>query len=172
MCGFFGVIDRSGAKIVCEGLESRIRRTLLQRGPDVCKSTQGDGLYLAHSRLSITDASSAADQPLVDDTGSVYLLFNGEIYNYKELRRQYLRDDKFQTTSDTEVILRLYQRLGRAALDVLDGMFVLAIVDLHRRTLLLARDAVGKKPLFHSIRGETIMFSSDTSLIAAYSRAN
>lgn len=166
MCGFLGVLDRQGEEIDLRGLEPRITRQLLQRGPDVCKAERAPGRYLAHSRLSITDESSAADQPFTNPTGDIVLLFNGEIYNYQTLRAR-LADYPFRTISDTEVIGRLYELGGEGALDQLDGTFALAIVDLRRQILILARDAVGKKPLFHCERGEQIAFSSDSSLIGS-----
>ena len=166
MCGFLGVVDRRGDEIDLRGLETRITRQLLQRGPDVCKTDRAPGRYLAHSRLSITDESAAADQPFANPARDIFLLFNGEIYNYQSLRAQFL-DYPFRTTSDTEVICHLYELGGTTALDQLDGTFALAIVDLRRQQLVLARDAVGKKPLFRFQYGEQIAFSSDSSLIGA-----
>lgn len=166
MCGFLGVVDRRGGEIDLRGLEPRITRQLLQRGPDVCKAHRAAGVYLAHSRLSITDQSSEADQPFANPARDIFLLFNGEIYNYQSLRARF-PDYPFRTTSDTEVICHLYESCGTRALDQLDGTFALAIVDLRRRQLVLARDAVGKKPLFHFQQGEQVAFSSDSSLIGA-----
>ncbi len=166
MCGFLGVVDRAGDEIDLAGLEPRITRQLLQRGPDVCKSDRGPGWYLAHSRLSITDESAAADQPFTNTDRTVFLLLNGEIYNHTELGAR-LGGEPLRTKSDTEVVFRLYQKCGVAAFDHLDGTFALVILDLARRTLIAARDAVGKRPLFVSARGSRVACASDASLVGA-----
>lgn len=172
MCGFFGLIDRSEADLDLAQLETRITRRLRQRGPDVCKATRTRGMYLAHSRLSITGEGPEADQPLVSQDGSVYLLFNGEIYNYNELRQRYFHDEIFRTTSDTEVILKVYERYGCQGLNLLDGTYALAIVDVRAGLVHLVRDAVGKKPLFYATQRSLLVFSSDASLIRAYLHAD
>ena len=170
MCGFLGIVDGTDTDVDLRGLEPRITRQLLQRGPDVCKAHRSPGYYLAHSRLSITDESSAADQPFTSAEQAVYLLFNGEIYNYEALRAR-LPKQPFATSSDTEVLFRLYETFGPSALNLLDGMFSLAILDLRHRRVVLARDAVGKKPLYFATCGEQLAFSSDASLLGAYYRA-
>src|SRR5262245_57212444 len=168
MCGFFGVVAGHGREVDVAHLQPRIERQLLYRGPDVCKAERRCGMYLAHSRLSITDGSRDADQPFRGPGGEFYLLFNGEIYNYEELRRTHLSDERFDTKSDTEVISRLYKKYGAGAFELLDGMFALAVVDPSSRSVCLARDLVGKKPLYVGCSGPQVCFSSDSSLVGAY----
>lgn len=117
---------------------------------------------LGHTRLKIIDLSDAASQPMANEDGSVWVAFNGEIYNFKELRASLAaRGVAFRTSSDTEVILRLYELAGERCVDALDGMFAFAIWDGRRELLLLARDRVGKKPLFYYATPTLFAFASE-----------
>ena len=121
MCAIFGVIGEYDGDLARKSLS-----LLSHRGPDYCGIIEEKGLFIAHNRLSIVDLSSGASQPMVKD--SVILSFNGEIYNFKELRK--LLEVPFQTQSDTEVVLAAYQKWGVAFVDRLEGMFAIALYDL------------------------------------------
>ena len=146
MCGICGVIHFDG-KPVTETLLRSMNDRLRQRGPD------GDGYHideaigLAMRRLKIIDIDGS-DQPLSNEDGSVVLIFNGEIYNYRELRRELAgRGHRFKTDGDGETIVHLYEELGAGAAARLRGMFAFALWDSRRGLLLLGRDRFGQKPL-------------------------
>src|SRR5439155_25196673 len=121
----------------------------------------GPGIGLGHRRLSIIDLSGG-HQPISNEDGTVWVLLNGEIYNYPELRCELIaRGHRFSTCSDTETIVHLYEELGEKCFARLRGMFAVAIWDLRQRSLLLARDRVGKKPLFYAIAGDRFVFGSE-----------
>lgn len=154
MCGIVGVVTFDGAPID-QGVIRQMAAALTHRGPE------GLGVHLmaagavrvglGHTRLKIIDLSDAANQPMSNDDRSVWVVFNGEIYNFRELRASLeSRGSRCRTSSDTEVLLRLYELDGERCVQALDGMFAFAIWDGRRRCLLLARDRVGKKPLFYS----------------------
>lgn len=151
MCGIFGVIlDRPETAIDATKLSQSL--TLMQhRGPDAQQLLEKPGIGLAHARLSLVDQSSRSNQPFLDETGRYALVYNGEVYNFKELRRGLeSKGVRFVTTSDTEVVLQCLIHKGVDALTEFDGMFALAFVDLSNGSTLLARDRFGKKPLFWS----------------------
>src|SRR5262249_21227740 len=122
---------------------------------------------LGHNRLSIIDLSDAGRQPMSDSTGRYWIVFNGEIYNYLELRDEL--DYQFQTRTDTEVLLAAYQKWGKACLDKLIGMFAFAIWDEKDRRLFAARDRFGVKPLYykHSPKGNLLLASEIKALHSA-----
>ncbi|NJK88170.1 MAG: asparagine synthase (glutamine-hydrolyzing) [Myxococcales bacterium] len=170
MCGIGGVVGRLfGTE--AEAVGSRMAAALGHRGPDrqsVDLLPEQMGL-LAHTRLRVIDLSESADQPLWSDDRQIALVFNGEIYNFQELRNELAdRGHVFRTRSDTEVILRVYEQGGRAALTRLDGMFAFALYDSRERRLLLMRDRVGKKPLVYTVLpGGGIAFASEIKALAA-----
>src|SRR5262249_47490799 len=141
---------------------------LAHRGPD------GEGVWtaghagLAHRRLSIIDLRSVAAQPMSNEDGSICITFNGEIYNFRELRADLeARGYRFRTNSDTEVIVHAYAEYGRRCLERLRGMFALAIWDARTQTLFLARDRVGKKPLFYYVGRDRFLFASEIKALLA-----
>ncbi|MGH7368485.1 MAG: asparagine synthase (glutamine-hydrolyzing) [Candidatus Rokuibacteriota bacterium] len=160
MCGIAGIADVTGRLV--DGRLLRAMTTVQgHRGPDgdgfVCRGAVG----LGHRRLAIIDLATG-DQPMSNDDGSVWIVFNGEIYNFRELRRDLeARGATFRTTSDTEVILRAYEMEGPACVRLLRGMFALAILDERARRLLLARDRAGIKPLVYSWNGQRLIFASE-----------
>lgn len=169
MCGIVGAIRIDGGLFDRDGLE-RMVRTLAHRGPDslACQSYRRGQAGLGHARLAIIDLSTG-DQPMSSHDGEVGLVFNGEIYNYVELRRQLEKEGvAFSSKSDTEVILRLYERHGEAAINRLRGMFAYAIYDSKKEKLILARDRLGKKPLYYMERNHEILFASELKAILAY----
>lgn len=137
------------------------------RGPDDEGTYCAPQIALGHRRLSIIDLNTG-HQPLSNEDGSVWIVFNGEIYNYRELRPELLRrGHTFRTESDTEVIVHLYEELGPRCVEKLRGMFAFAIWDTKQRTLLLARDRVGIKPLYYYNRADFLAFSSEIKSIVA-----
>lgn len=162
MCGIAGQVQWGGAPHV-EALEA-MAQAIAHRGPDDHGLwTSGDGLCaLAHRRLSIIDLSPLGRQPMVDGLTGNALVFNGEIYNYRLLRRECERHgDVFRSQSDTEVILALYRRHGERCLDHLRGMFAIALWDARAQRLLLARDRMGKKPLNYALTRDGVVFCSE-----------
>nr|MDA8087409.1 asparagine synthase (glutamine-hydrolyzing) [Nitrospiraceae bacterium] len=170
MCGIAGIYnDRGGLESSRELLGGMIRM-LRHRGPD------GFGLYadekvgLAHARLSIIDLSGGS-QPMPNEDKKVWITFNGEIFNYIELRRDLEgRGHVFRTRSDTEVIIHLYEERGPACLDFLNGQFAFAIWDRGAGTLFMARDRAGIRPLFYAMRGDALLFASEIKSIFMDSR--
>jgi len=165
MCGIVGVMRFDGCPIERDSLE-RMTAVLAHRGPEgrgVQLLDAGAGqVGLGHTRLKVIDLSDAANQPMSNEDGSIWVVFNGEMYNFKELRaRLESRGRRCRTASDTEVLLRLYEAEGERCMDALDGMFAFAIWDARRGQLLLARDRIGKKPLFYYATPKLLAFASE-----------
>ena len=145
MCGIAGRIG-TGAT---EGSVRKMSEALYHRGPDESGTWADAGVALAHQRLAIIDIAGGK-QPMVSDSGRWILIFNGEIYNFRELKANSLSQYPFRTQSDTEVILAALELWGDDALIHLDGMFAIAAWDVQEQRLLLARDGQGIKPLYFS----------------------
>ena len=165
MCGIAGVVQFDGQP-VDEHVLRRMCAVLAHRGPEGqgCRRLAGSciSVGLAHTRLKIIDLSDQAAQPMANDDGSISLTFNGEIYNYRELRSSLeARGVAFRTSSDTEVLLRLYEAEGEECLQRLEGMFAFAVWDGRRNRLLLARDRAGKKPLYYAANPARLVFASE-----------
>jgi asparagine synthase (glutamine-hydrolysing) len=160
MCGIAGIIRWDGRPVA----ESEVRtmcRAMAHRGPDEEGIYLGVGVGLGMRRLSIIDVDNG-QQPVPNEDRSVWVVFNGEIYNYRELRRELeQRGHTFRTSSDTETIVHLYEDLGPRCVDRLRGMFALAIWDEPRRQVLLARDRLGIKPLYYAERDGELVFASE-----------
>ena len=162
MCGIIGKLYFDRDRTVARQDLVRMASALVHRGPD------GEGVWidgnfgLAHRRLAIIDLSAAATQPMSNEDGSVWITFNGEIYNFQELQKELeTRGHVFRTHSDTEVILHAYEEYGRQCLDRLRGMFAFAIWDARQRLLFIARDRLGKKPLFYYLGPDQFLFASE-----------
>ncbi len=125
------------------------------------------GVGLAHARLSIIDLTSAGHQPMDSRDNCLQIVFNGEVYNFKDLKKL-VPDYPFKSETDTEVILALYEKFGTDCFEKLEGMFALAIYDNQKRQLVLARDRMGKKPLYWSQLGDTLLFGSELRALMAY----
>ncbi len=172
MCGIAGILCRSRNRLVPaperEADLGRMVGALAHRGPDGHGITTVGGATFGHARLSIIDLAGGT-QPMVSDDGRYMLTFNGEIYNYRELRAELERDGvRFRTTSDTEVLLHLLIRQGLDALERLNGMFAFVFWDELESRALMARDRFGKKPLYWAIDGDRLLFASEIkSLFAA-----
>jgi asparagine synthase (glutamine-hydrolysing) len=166
MCGIAGLLNVDGRP----GGSDLIRAmtdTLAHRGPDGAETVIRGPVALGHRRLAIIDLVTG-DQPMANDDESVWIAFNGEIYNFRELRRELeTRGCRFRTTSDTEVILRAYETWGAGCLPRLRGMFAFAIWDAARRRLFLARDRVGIKPLVYHWDGRRLLFASEIKSLLA-----
>jgi asparagine synthase (glutamine-hydrolysing) len=146
-----------------------MRETLHHRGPDQAGLYIAPGVGLGHRRLSIIDLRPEGRQPMANEDGSVMTVFNGEIYNFQSLRSELqLRGHRFRSNTDTEVIVHLYEEYGADCVGHLRGMFALAIWDERRRILLLARDRLGKKPLFYRFDGTRLLFGSEPKAILSY----
>ncbi|MEJ2718342.1 MAG: asparagine synthase (glutamine-hydrolyzing) [Deltaproteobacteria bacterium] len=160
MCGICGITDFTGQTSLQTVVE--MSRCLRHRGPDMEGSHSFAKCVLGHRRLSILDLSEAAKQPMLSSDGRTALVFNGEIYNFQELREDLEgRGHRFRTTSDTEVVLELYLEKKEAMVDDLNGMFSVAVWDDQEKKLLLARDRLGKKPLYYSAGNGRLSFSSE-----------
>jgi asparagine synthase (glutamine-hydrolysing) len=164
MCGICGEFRFNGSGPVSDASVAAMAATLSHRGPDhgATYVSPGAQMGLGFRRLSIIDLRSAAHQPIGNEDGAIQLVFNGEIYNYRELRAPLLAaGHRFRSNADSEVIVHLYEEYGDEAIDRLDGMFALAIWDGRRERLVLARDRVGKKPLFVWSDAERVLFASE-----------
>lgn len=164
MCGIYGYTSHRGQ--VEENLLARMGKSLEHRGPD----DEGQkvlrvgelSIGLGHRRLSIIDLSSAARQPMSNEDESIWLVFNGEIYNFKELRRELeQKGHRFKSNSDSEVIIHLYEEKGTRCLEQLKGMFAFALWDGRSHSLFMARDRIGKKPLHYACTHDGIVFASE-----------
>jgi asparagine synthase (glutamine-hydrolysing) len=174
MCGICGIVGLNSAAEKFGQLDiARMREALAHRGPDDAgsyladfKGESGAGrVGLGHRRLSIIDLAKG-HQPLSNEDGTVWIVFNGEIYNFQELRPALVaQGHRFRTDSDTEVILHLYEQKGADCLQELRGMFAFAIWDARARTLFLARDRIGKKPMCYRVEKNRILFASEIKSI-------
>lgn len=159
MCGFTISIN----KIITDSLHSNFRKSLdniVHRGPDANNIIDLGNVTLGHVRLSIIDLSSRSNQPFVSADNSFYIVFNGEIYNYKELKSE-LNSWKYQTESDTEVILAAYSRWGVNCFEKFIGQFSIVIYDKPKNKLVISRDRMGEKPLFFHSNKQGLFFSSE-----------
>ena len=168
MCGIAGILYADPSRIPDRGLLQAIGDSIAHRGPDAEGFLVEPGVGLVHRRLSIIDLSGG-NQPIGNEDGSIQVVFNGEIYNFQELRSGLeSRGHKFQTKSDTDVIVHLYEEMGEDLVTKLRGMFAFALWDRPRRRLVLARDRVGIKPLYVYRDREKLLFGSEPKAILAH----
>lgn len=168
MCGIVGAVHANGRVVNAEAL-LRMRDTIRHRGPDDEGLHVSGSVGLGSRRLAIIDLSSRAKQPMRNESGDVWLVFNGEIYNFRELRL--LLDGKghrFVSESDSEVVVHLYEEFGSDCVRRLRGMFAFAIWDEKQKRLVLVRDRVGKKPLYYAVLPEGIAFASEIKALLRY----
>jgi len=167
MCGISGLAYRDPRRRPDADRLRAMSNAIRHRGPD------DDGVEvlgqagLSFRRLAIIDLSPAGHQPMRNEDGQVWIVFNGEIYNFQELHAQLKDRHQFRSRSDTEVLLHLYEEHGAGIVDLIDGMFALAIVDLRKRSILLARDPFGIKPLYYSLNNERLVFGSEIKALMA-----
>lgn len=177
MCGIVGLYNFGGsteasARDRDRSLVLEMRDAIKHRGPDdggLWQSEDGR-VVLGHRRLSIVDLSPAGHQPMSNEDGTVWITFNGEIYNHAELRESLRLDDrhKFRSRSDTEVIVHLYEERQAAVVEALDGMFAFGVWDAGRRRLVLARDRMGKKPVYYTVAGGRLLFASEIKALLGH----
>lgn len=166
MCGICGIYNLQGAP-VDRDLLGRMNDAMIHRGPDGAGLFVDGSVGLGHRRLAIIDLHSG-DQPMATDDGRLQVVFNGEIYNFRELKDELeAHGHRFRTHSDTEVILHGYRQWGAAFVDRLRGMFAIALWDAPNRTLLLVRDRLGKKPLYYYFDGSRLVFGSEMKALLA-----
>ncbi|MEL0250939.1 MAG: XrtA/PEP-CTERM system amidotransferase [Novosphingobium sp.] len=169
MCGIAGIVHTEGFKPVDPDRIRRMCNAIAHRGPDGEGVWTAPGVGLGHRRLSIIDLAGSP-QPMLAGEGDAVIVFNGEIYNYKELRRELQAlGAQFRTDGDTEVILQAWRHWGTACLPRLHGMFAFALHDLRQRTTLLARDRLGVKPLFTArLADGAVIFGSELKALLTY----
>jgi asparagine synthase (glutamine-hydrolysing) len=159
MCGLSGILHLK-QQPVDERMIRRMSDCIAHRGPDADGFFIEQEIALGHRRLSIIDLSEVANQPLFDPTGRYALIFNGEMYNFREVKQQ-LPDYPYKTNGDSEVILAAYSKWGPACLEKFAGMFVVVIWDRQKKELFIARDRMGVKPLYYYNDGEHFLFASE-----------
>src|SRR5579859_920576 len=169
MCGIAGM-----AGIADELLLEEMLRRIRHRGPDdsgiwaSAGHNSAERVALGNNRLSIIDLSAAAHQPISNEDGTVWLAYNGEIYNFRELRQTLVqKGHRFRSQTDSEVIVHLYEEHGEALLGKLNGMFAFALWDSRAQKLLVARDRYGIKPLYYSRAGGRLYFASEVKCLLA-----
>jgi len=164
MCGFAGGLLSPGESFTDRELLDRMGSVLEHRGPDDSGIHMDGPCGLTHRRLSVIDLTRAGHQPMCNEDESIWMVYNGEVYNFRELRQRFRLDDKghkFRSKTDTEVLIHLYETLGNDFLRLLNGMFALAIWDGRKKRLILARDPFGIKPLFYTRTGSQFWFASE-----------
>jgi len=160
MCGIAGIIDYRAKTNTVSGLESMLR-SINYRGPDEAGIYRSGSAAIGNVRLSILDLATG-QQPISDTSGRYWIVLNGEIFNYRELRADLeKRGLTFRTRTDTEVLVQLYAQYGRKCLDMLNGQFACAIWDKQEEELFMARDRVGIRPLFYNINNNVFSFASE-----------
>lgn len=171
MCGILGIINVESQRSIDRDLLRQMADTMVHRGPDDSGVwVESDGqVGLAHRRLSIMDLSSAGRQPMASNDGNVFVVFNGEIYNYPELRTQFEAEGaRFRSHADTEIILHLYQRHGDSFVEHLDGDFGIGLWDRKFGKLVLARDRAGVKPVYYTYFDGKFIFASEIKALMRY----
>ncbi|MBN3038352.1 MAG: asparagine synthase (glutamine-hydrolyzing) [Candidatus Omnitrophica bacterium] len=157
MCGFVGFVGHHDDRLL-----ERMNARIAHRGPDDVGYFSRDNVNLGHRRLSVLDLSSAGHQPMSNEDGTIWLAYNGEIYNFRQLREILLKKGhKFKSRSDTETIIHGYEEWGIEIIKKLNGMFAFAIYDSVKKKVILARDRIGEKPLFYAQVGKHFYFASE-----------
>ena len=167
MCGIVGYVSNREIDI------NKMVKSILHRGPDYCGVYRDNGLALGHSRLSIIDISKAGNQPMISKSGKYIIVYNGEIYNFKDIRMQLIEEGcVFKSNSDTEVILEGIEKWGLDLIARLNGIFAFAVYDKEYKKIYLARDRFGVKPLYYYHKNGEFIFSSEIKGLLASERIN
>ncbi|MEW5977039.1 MAG: asparagine synthase (glutamine-hydrolyzing) [Acidobacteriota bacterium] len=173
MCGFFGILNFRETPPPEPALLDRMGKTLVHRGPDQSGLYSDSLMTLGHRRLSVIDLSECGRQPMSNHNGTIWIVFNGEIYNFGKIRPDLeKRGFRFRSSSDTEVLLHLLESEGIRGLQELRGMFAFAIWDTSTRKLLLARDRLGKKPLVYYQDAHGLIFASEIKCLLQHPRVS
>jgi asparagine synthase (glutamine-hydrolysing) len=170
VCGFAGMLNGDIHRPADSRLTDLLAKELKHRGPDD-NGSFSDGPYaVSHRRLNIIDLTVKGRQPMQNEAGTIAIAYNGEVYNFRELRDRHALDQKFifRSRTDTEVLLHLYETRGIEFVNELNGMFALAIWDSRTKTLYLIRDRFGIKPLFYALAGDSILFASEIKGILSH----
>jgi asparagine synthase (glutamine-hydrolysing) len=166
MCGICGLLYHDPTRLVPASLVKRMASTISNRGPDDEGIWTSQNIGLGFRRLSIIDLSPAGHQPMVNEDNSIWIVFNGEIYNFPELRQELIqKGHTFRSRTDTETILHLWEEEGERCVERLRGMFAFALWDSKQQSLFLARDREGKKPLFYAALPDRLIFGSEIKTI-------
>lgn len=170
MCGIAGGLSLHGSDPIDQGTLRRMLTLLKHRGPEVAGVYKVGPVALGHARLSIIDLEGGL-QPISNEDGTLWVVVNGEVFNYVELGEELrARGHRFRTGSDSEVILHLYEEMGPALLERLNGQYAFALWDTRRRRLMLARDRLGVRPLFYTVVDGTLLFASENKALLCDSR--
>lgn len=165
MCGICGILNLDGIPVQ-RGVLEKMCKTLEHRGPDNRGIHIDQNIGLGHQRLSIIDLSEAANQPLSNKDSSIWIVYNGEIYNFREIRKELeSKGYQFRSNSDTEVIIYAYEEWGIDCVVKFNGMFAFAIWDERKKRLVLVRDRIGIKPLFYYLDSQKLVFASEVKAI-------
>jgi asparagine synthase (glutamine-hydrolysing) len=168
MCGICGIVDFEAAEADFVARLGPMVQSLHHRGPDQSGTWTGPSTGLGHARLSIIDLSEGR-QPLSNEDGTVWITYNGEVYNFRELREELIaKGHRFRTRTDTEVIVHLFEEEGIACVERLRGMFAFGIWDARRRRMYLVRDRLGIKPLYYTVQDGRLIFGSEIKAILAH----
>ena len=162
MCGIFGIVSKQPIDNISR--YTQCLNAMTHRGPDASGEwiSENKDVFLGHQRLAIIDLSPSGSQPMTDEASDIVIVFNGEIYNYKDLRKELITVGyKFRTESDTEVLINAYKYWGEFCTKKLNGMFSFALLDKRKNHLFLSRDRAGEKPLFYSLHDNKFRFSSE-----------
>jgi len=163
MCGIAGIIGKNASELVLD----KMLLSQKHRGPDFTGKYVGESALLGHNRLSIIDLSEEANQPFYSKDNRFILVYNGEIYNYVELKEDLKSEFQFTTNSDTEVLLAAYIKWGKECLSKLNGMFSFAVWDVQEKKLFVARDRFGIKPFYYHLKNNTFYFASEIKALHA-----
>tara|TARA_Y100000389_G_scaffold204062_1_gene254766 strand:+ start:16920 stop:18803 length:1884 start_codon:yes stop_codon:yes gene_type:complete len=161
MCGFVGYVKNSDNKIIDKSIISNMNKALSHRGPDNENYFETENLIFGFSRLSIIDLNSRSNQPMKTNNNEFIIVFNGEIYNYLEIRKELNQFFEFNTAGDTEVLLNAYRQWGTECLNKIKGMFSFCIYDKKKNILFCARDHFGQKPFFYFYDNTNFVFASE-----------
>jgi len=168
MCGICGQVNFESEHHVASKVLERMQFSLSHRGPDSRGMWTKDSVGLAHTRLAIIDLSENGHQPMCNENGTVWIVYNGEVYNFHDLREELQsKGHHFRSQTDTEVVIHLYEEEGIQCLSRLRGMFAFAVWDDNKRQLFLARDRLGQKPLYYYVDERRLLFASEIKSILA-----
>jgi len=168
MCGICGIVNLNASRPVSKEILLKMTQAMKHRGPDDQGIYSTEQVGLGSRRLAIIDLTGGR-QPIANEDESIWVVFNGEIYNYRELRRYlHKKGHTFRTQTDTEVLLHLYEEFGSDCVQHLDGIFAFAIWDIPRREILLARDRMGIKPLYYTETKNQLIFGSEMKVVLAH----